>query len=85
MDWDIPWGGDDERRYLVGYLGNTQSRFRAVTLPEESAWSIDVIDTWAMTVSTVPGRHRGTVRVHLPGHEYMAIRLRAVDETTSSG
>jgi hypothetical protein len=38
-----------------------------------------VIDTWNMTVETVPGVQRGTVRVELPARQYMAVRLRRVD------
>ena len=38
-----------------------------------------MIDTWNMTVETVPGVHRGTVRVDCPARQYMAVRLRRVD------
>ena len=38
--------------------------------------TVDVIDTWGMTVEPVPGIHTGVVRVELPGRQYMAVRLR---------
>jgi hypothetical protein len=76
VDWDAPWGGDPDQ-YLLGYLGRAQSRFRDVNLPRGSTWTIDVIDTWNMTVERLPGEHTGTVRVPLPGREFMAIRATA--------
>ena len=42
----------------------------------EGEFEVDVIDTWAMTVDAVPGRHTGVVRVDLPGRQFMAIRAR---------
>jgi hypothetical protein len=70
-DWDVPWGGTAEHR--IGYFGFNRPRFRTVMLPD-GEWHIDVIDTWNMTVEPVPGTHRGTVRVELPGRQFMAVR-----------
>jgi hypothetical protein len=41
-------------------------------------WTVEVIDTWAMTVEQLDGVFERVCRVPLPGREYMAIRLRAV-------
>nr|WP_274636991.1 DUF5605 domain-containing protein [Microbacterium bovistercoris] len=71
-DWDLPWGGTDTHR--VGYFGFNRPRFRNLLLPDGD-WSIDVIDTWNMTVDRLPGTYRGTVRVDLPGRQYMAVRV----------
>jgi hypothetical protein len=71
-DWDVPWGGAEDHR--VGYFGFNRPRFRSVMLPEGD-WTIDVIDTWNMTVDRVPGIHRGSARVELPGRQFMAVRL----------
>ena len=76
-DWDVPWGGV-AGRYLIGYFGFNRPSFRNIVLPE-GEFEVDVIDTWNMTVDTVPGVHRGTVRVELPARQYMAVRLRRVD------
>ncbi|TIC85474.1 DUF5605 domain-containing protein [Nocardioides sp. GY 10127] len=75
-DWDVPWGGV-AGRVLVGYLGFSQPRFRTVVLPEGS-WRVEVIDTWEMTVTPLPGLHEGAVRVDLPGRQYLAIRATRV-------
>lgn len=76
-DWDVPWGGVDGR-YVIGYFGFNRPRFRNVVLPEGD-FHVDVLDTWNMTVDTLPGTHSGTVRVDLPGRQFMAVRLRRVE------
>jgi hypothetical protein len=76
-DWDVPWGGV-AGRYLIGYFGFNRPRFRNVVLPE-GEFAVDVIDTWAMTVERLPGTYRSTVRVPLPGRQYMAVRCTRVD------
>lgn len=73
---DIRGGVDGQ--YVLIYFGASRPRFRDVTLPEGMSAHIDVIDTWDMTVDTLPGVHDGTVRVDLPAKPYIAIRLRAV-------
>ncbi|MGU3643752.1 DUF5605 domain-containing protein [Microbacterium sp. C23T] len=76
-DWDVPWGGSDAHR--VGYFGFNRPRFRNVVLGD-GEWTIDVIDTWNMTVERLEGTHRTTVRVPLPGRQFMAVRaIRVAD------
>jgi hypothetical protein len=76
-DWDLPWAGVPERYYLA-YLGFSRPRFRTFTMRPGTAYSVDVLDTWNMTVETMDGQHDGTFRVELPARQYMAVRLRAV-------
>ena len=76
-DWDVPWGGV-AGRYVIGYFGFNRPSFRNIVLAE-GEWEVDVIDTWNLTVETVPGVHRGTVRVELPARQFIAVRLRRVD------
>lgn len=71
-DWDVPFGGALEQ-HLIAYFGFNRPRFRNVMLPE-GEWFVDVIDTWNMTIDRVPGTHRSTLRVELPGRQYMAVR-----------
>lgn len=75
-EWDLPWGGV-AGEHAIGYLGLSRPRSRRVVLPE-GVFAIDVLDTWAMTIDTLPGVRSGTVRVPLPGREHMAIRYRRV-------
>lgn len=58
---------------LLGYLGNAQPRYVEHRLPV-GRWSIEVLDTWAMTVADA-GTHEDTVRIDLPGRPYLAIRM----------
>jgi hypothetical protein len=71
-DWDVPFGGTETHR--IGYFGFNRPRFRNVMLAD-GEWTIDVIDTWNMTVERLPGTYRGTARVELPGRQYMAVRV----------
>ena len=80
-DFDVPCGGDDDHRLL--YFGAAQPSRRTLNTPP-GAWSIDVIDTWAMTVDPLPGTHTGRIAVPLSGRPYQAIRLRRVAPTPNS-
>lgn len=76
-DWDVPWGGVDGR-VRVGYFGFNRPRFRNLVLPEGD-WSVEVIDTWNMTIEPVEGTHpAGSLRVELPGSQFIAVRATRV-------
>ncbi len=74
-DWDNPRGGHADD-YVVLYFGFNRPRFRMLNIPEGNPVRIDIIDTWNMTIEELPGEHEGSVRVELPGRQYMAIRTR---------
>jgi hypothetical protein len=76
-DWDLPWAGITDRYYLA-YFGLSRPRFRIFAMRPGTAYAVDVIDTWNMTVDTLPGTYEGTFRVDLPARLYLAVRLRAV-------
>ncbi|MGF6832458.1 hypothetical protein QF015_000607 [Paenarthrobacter sp. TE4293] len=78
-DWDSRTGGDQDHRVI--YLGIGRPRFRSVLVPPGASWYVDVIDTWNMTITTLPEPVEGRVIVQLPGREYMAIRVRRVTTT----
>ncbi|MDQ0078601.1 DUF5605 domain-containing protein [Arthrobacter oryzae] len=80
-DWDSRTGGDQDHRVI--YLGIGRPRFRSVLVPPGDSWHVDVIDTWNMTITTLPEPVEGRVIVHLPGREYMAIRVRRATSTTN--
>jgi hypothetical protein len=65
-------------RYEVHYLGLAQPRRVTIQLPDGIRAHVDVLDTWNMTVETLPGLHGGTVEVELPVVPFLAIRWRAV-------
>lgn len=63
--------------YLI-YYGFNRPSFREFDFQEDKKYEVDVIDTWNMTIERV-GVFSGHFEVPLPGREYMAIRLRAVE------
>ncbi|MEW1840716.1 DUF5605 domain-containing protein [Nonomuraea angiospora] len=58
---------------------------RDVTMEPGTVWRVDVIDTWNMTVDTLPGTYSGSFRVPLPARQYMAIRCVAADAGQIAG
>ncbi|SDG74665.1 DUF5605 domain-containing protein [Microbacterium pygmaeum] len=78
-DWDVPWGGV-AGEHLIAYFGFNRPRFRNVVLPAGGTFEVDVIDTWNMTVDTLPGTYADTVRVDLPARQFMAVRLRRIED-----
>jgi hypothetical protein len=74
-DWDFASGGV-AGEYILTYFGDSQPAFRTIHVPDGMRARVDIIDTWSMTVTPLPGVHTGDVRVELPGTPYIAIRLR---------
>lgn len=77
-DWDVPWGGEGDD-YRIAYFGFGRPRFRMMQMPAGRRYTVDLIDTWAMTVRRLPGEYEGTFRVELPGRPSMAVRLIAAE------
>ncbi len=75
-NWDLVClnAGDD---YMLYYLGFQRPSWKDLALPEGRTYTIDVIDTWEMTVTPLDGTFSGEVRVPLPAKEYQAIRASA--------
>jgi hypothetical protein len=78
-DFDVPVGGV-EGRYYLAYLGHLQPRRRAFSLRPGTRYRADVIDTWNMTITELPGSYEGEFTLTLPGRPYHAIRLRAIED-----
>lgn len=81
--WDVVSAGIDNEYELI-YLGFNQPTYRRFVKPQEITFEVDVIDTWKMTVETLPGTYSGRFRVELPGRQYIALRLRAVKTVSKS-
>jgi hypothetical protein len=64
--------------YYLYYLGINQPAEKTFELPEDTPYSIDVIDTWDMTITSLAGTYEGTFKVALPGKPYIAVRMRRV-------
>lgn len=75
--WDAPSAGI-ENEYELIYFGFNQPTYRRFVKPQDLTYEIDIIDTWNMTVETLPGRFSGRFKIGLPGRQFVAVRLRAV-------
>lgn len=75
MGWDTIACAGKADEYYLHYMGIAQPQVREVKLPEEGAFTIDVIDTWGMTVERLDGTFSGPTVVDMPGRPYMAIRV----------
>jgi Domain of unknown function (DUF5605)/Domain of unknown function (DUF5060)/Protein of unknown function (DUF4038) len=62
--------GDDYLLYYTSFMQPAVADFR---LPP-GEWTLDVLDTWAMTIEPLRGRFSGTATVELPGRPYIAVR-----------
>lgn len=80
--WDVPVGGVPGKYYLF-FWGWSQPRFRIIDLPEDGEFSIDVIDTWNMTIIPLEGPRKGKVKVDLPGRPFIAIRAIRTDSVSA--
>ena len=88
MEWDsvtgVPedeWTSAVKSQYIFYYTFMRPSS-RTFHIDDETAFAVDVIDTWDMTI-TDAGVHKGTFTIELPQKQYMAVRLRKVDETAA--
>ncbi|MEC0184176.1 DUF5605 domain-containing protein [Paenibacillus peoriae] len=79
FQWDVAAGGVDGEYYLV-YFGSSRPGFRILPLPEGITFTIELIDTWNMTITPLPGAYEGTCRVELPGKPYQALRIQATNQ-----
>lgn len=57
------------------YFGFNRPSYRTIMLPPGQACTVDVIDTWNMTVERLDGQRSGIFRVELPARQHMAVRL----------
>lgn len=72
--WDWLCGGIEDLVYLF-YFGYRRPAFKEIDLPGEGRYSVEIIDTWDMTITTREETVQGRFRVDLPEKPYMAVRL----------
>ena len=80
LDYDAPGAGVVGEYYLVYLGGGHQPRSRHYRLPPGRRYRVDVIDTWNMTMESLPGTVEDECTIELPAREFMALRLVAVDQ-----
>lgn len=75
--WDVPTAGI-RHEYEISYFGFNQPTYRNFVMPAGRRYEADIIDTWNMSIDTLPDAVEGRFRVELPGRQFIAVRLRAV-------
>ncbi|WP_199613677.1 DUF5605 domain-containing protein [Paenibacillus alkalitolerans] len=75
--YDVPTIGV-EGEYYLQYFGLHVPAYRMIELPDTAEYSLEIIDTWNMTISDVPGKVSGKFRLDLPGKPYQAVRTRKI-------
>lgn len=74
--WDVPTAGI-RYEYEISYFGFNQPTYRNFVMPAGLRYEVDIIDTWNMTIDTLPETVEGRFRLELPGRQFIAVRLRA--------
>ena len=69
---------DLQDKYVICYYGFNRPSSRRFRMPADRCYRVEIIDTWNMTIQQA-GVFSGDFRIPLPGREYMAIRLTAMD------
>jgi hypothetical protein len=62
--------------YMLLYFGRHQHAYREVELAQDAHYTVEIIDTWKMTITPVKGLFNGKTKIDLPGKPYMALRIR---------
>ena len=74
-DHDMACAGKAGEYYLM-YFGFRQPAFRRLELPENARFTVEIIDTWEMTITPVEGTFSGECEVQLPGRPYIVLRVK---------
>lgn len=79
-NWDVPClCKEDDNSYFLYYFGFFKPAFRTYKLAKGCAYTIELIDTWNMTINKLPGIYAGDIRIDLPERQYMAVRMKKVN------
>jgi len=61
--------------YYLYYYGFNRPSFREYYHDDETAFDVELIDTWNMTIEKL-GTFSGRFKINLPGKKYMAVRMK---------
>jgi hypothetical protein len=82
-NWDLNQSGSGDSYRLV-YFGRHRPAYKDITLPEDRQYTIDIIDTWEMTIHHLEGTFSGQCRINLPAKPHMALRIRSTEKELSA-
>lgn len=69
------WIAARDEGYRLDYLGERRYAHHDLDLSDDEH-TVDLIDTWEMTVTPLSGRYRGRCRIPLPDRTDLAVRVR---------
>lgn len=72
--WD-QWGAGKGNEVFVLFYGTRTPAIQYYNLPDGHTYRAEIIDTWEMTITPVPGTFKGRATINLPGKEDIAVRL----------
>lgn len=75
--WDAPSAGI-KNEYILHYYGFNQPRYKIYHMKPGIRYTVDVIDTWNMSIIRQEGEYEGSFRVELPGKPYIAVRMKKI-------
>ncbi len=64
-----------EGEYYLGYLNDAQPRSVVIDLPRDSFYSVEIIDTWKLTITKIEKKFSGHSLIELPSDPYIALRI----------
>lgn len=76
--WDTSMGMSGGSWGLFYFSDNCPAYKMMTMLPEGNEYQVDIIDTWAMTITPQPGTFRHGDKLALPGRPWIALRLQKI-------
>jgi hypothetical protein len=60
---------------MLCYFSFSRPAKRSFMLPQDKKYTIEIIDTWDMTITKLEGTYSGRVEIKLPAKTYIAVRF----------
>ncbi len=76
-NWDLNQSGSADDYRLI-YFGRHRPAYKDIALPADKNYTVEIIDTWAMTITRLDGTFSGKCRIDLPAKPHIAVRIRVV-------
>lgn len=75
--WDVSVARNEKGDFIF-YFGNRQPSYYYLDLSGKAEYTIDVIDTWEMTITNLKGNYSGKCKVELPAKPYIALCVKPI-------
>ncbi|MRI00061.1 DUF5060 domain-containing protein [Kriegella sp. EG-1] len=75
-EWNKAMELHKKDEYYLFYYGNSQQASAILHLSKDKLYTLELIDTWNMTIKKLNKLYSGTIEITIPQKPYMAIRAR---------